>query len=388
MIGIHEPYLGKDILKGIKNCISSNWISSSGYYVKKLSLQLSKYLKTKYILPTNSGTSALDLAIRALNPPSGSIIIAPSITFVAPINAILYNQCYPLFIDCDNFLNICPRSLSFFFKEEVLIKKKNGKNYCFHKRTKKRIFAIIVTHVFGNAVNIFDIKKLCLKYNIKLIEDAAESFGTKYIKGAFKNKYTGTIGDIGCFSFNGNKIITAGNGGALSTNNKKYFIRAKHLAFQSKKDNLNFYHDEIGFNYGINNICASIAYNQLKNINKSLTKKKKIRDNYINFFKNDKNFSIMRSPSYSKNNNWLNILKISNISQINLKKIYKKFEKRKIQIRPVWMPNYLNKHLRKFYVYEKNNSDKYKNYICLPSSEFLTKEQIKNISHIFLKSKK
>jgi len=128
MIGIHEPKINKKTINEVNKCLRTNWISSSGIYVKKLSKLLSKYLKVKFVLPTNSGTSALDLAIRVTNPPVGSIIIAPAITFVAPINAILYNKCQPLFIDCDEHLNLDPKTLKKFFEEEVIKKKEKKKN--------------------------------------------------------------------------------------------------------------------------------------------------------------------------------------------------------------------------------------------------------------------
>ena len=149
---------------------------------------------------------------------------------------------------------------------------------------------------------------MCKKRKIKLIEDAAESLGTRYIKGKFKNKHTGTIGDFGIFSFNGNKIITAGNGGVIITNNKKDYLKANYLITQAKDDKINFIHNEIGFNYKLSNISAALGLAQLENLNKFIKKKLDIRNYYIKITKNDKELEIFKSPEYSINNNWLNLI--------------------------------------------------------------------------------
>jgi perosamine synthetase len=384
MIGIHEPKLTKKTFLNIEKCLTSNWVSTSGYFLNSVSSSLKNYLKIKYSLLTNSGTSALDLAIRVMEFEKKTIILVPSITFIAPINAVIYNHCEPYLFDCDEYLNFDLNLMEKFLKKNVIIKKVKNLKISFHKKTKQRIGAVIITHVFGNAVNIYRLKRICKKYNIKIIEDASESLGTRYITGFLKNKFTGTIGDIGCFSFNGNKIITSGSGGALVTNNKNYYEKAKHLAFQSKKDKNDYKHDELGFNYGMTNLSAALLLDQLKRIEKIIKKKITISKFYEEKI-NHPNFEVLDSPKYARNNKWLSVLRVKNLTKKQINNITIKFRKKNIQLRKVWLPNYYNNHLKNFYVNQKINSKNYFTFLCLPSSEFLKINTLKKICKLFNK---
>ena len=384
MIGIHEPKLSKKTFLNIEKCLKSNWVSTSGYFINSVSSSLKNYLKIKYSLLTNSGTSALDLAIRVMEFEKKTIILVPSITFIAPINAVIYNHCEPYLFDCDEYLNFDLNLMEKFLKKNVIIKKVKNLKISFHKKTKQRIGAVIITHVFGNAVNIYRLKTICKKYNIKIIEDASESLGTRYITGFLKNKFTGTIGDIGCFSFNGNKIITSGSGGALVTNNKNYYEKAKHLAFQSKKDKNDYKHDELGFNYGMTNLSAALLLDQLKRIEKIIKKKITISKFYKEKI-NHPNFEVLDSPKYARNNKWLSVLRVKNLTKKQINNITIKFRKKNIQLRKVWLPNYYNNHLKNFYVNQKINSKNYFTFLCLTSSEFLKINTLKKRCKLFNK---
>ena len=384
MIGIHEPKLSKKTFSNIQKCLKSNWVSTSGSFVNSVSSYLKKYLKIRYSLLTNSGTSALDLAIRVMEFEKNTIILVPSITFIAPINAVIYNNCEPYFFDCDEYLNFDLSLLENFLKKNATIKKKKNLKISILKKTKQRIGALIITHVFGNAANLYQLKNICKKYNIKIIEDASESLGTKYNSGVLKNKFTGTIGDIGCFSFNGNKIITSGSGGALVTNNKEYHEKARHLAFQSKKDKYDYKHDKLGFNYGMTNLSAALLLDQLRRI-EEIIKKKKLINKFYKEKINHPNFEVLDTPKYARNNNWLSVLKVKNLTKKQINKIIIKSRKKNIQLRKVWLPNYCNNHLKNFSVNRKINSENYFSFLCLPSSEFLKSNNLNKICKLFNK---
>ena len=375
---LSQPYFSNQENKLVSKAIKQTWVSSTGPQVKDFEKKLSRFLKVKYTVATNSGTSALHLALLGIGVTQYDEVLAPSLTFVATINSILYTGAKPIFFDSDDFFNIKINDVIKFIDEKCFYKKP----YTYNQTTGKRIKAIIIVHVWGNAVNI---SKSQISYirskGIKIIEDSTESLGTKYIKNSLNNQMTGTIGDVGCFSFNGNKIITTGSGGAVVTNNKNIFSRVSYLANQSKDDSLFFVHNEIGFNYKMSNLSAALGIAQINKINKILKIKKMIYMTYLKLFKQSSNNIFLHSPSYALNNNWMNIMILNKKLNLKDKNEYIKFaEKNYIQIRPVWKLNHLQKQFTKYQTYKINNSLKlYNNSFCIPSDVNLHKKDIKLI---------
>ena len=379
MIGIHEPHLIKKDLEYIKSAIKSGWVSTSGNLINKFEKKLSNFLKIKYVLCTNSGTSALSLAIKILKPRKNEEVIISTINFISPVNSILYNNCNPIFLDCDDSLNLDQDKVIDFLKKKTFSKRKGDKIITYNKRSQKKIIAIIVTHVFGNPARIDRLVKFCKNKNIKIIEDCAESIGSKFNYNKSKKKLTGTVGDISCFSFNGNKIITSGSGGALCTNNKALYNYSKFLSDQSKTDRINFIHNELGYNYRMSNLQAALGLAQFKRLKLFLKKKKKILEWYTKYLNKDK-FTLLNKKN-SSGNNWLFVIEMK-ILKKNFKNIYNFFYKNKIQLRPVWFPNHMQKFLKKYEKYNIKNAYMFKKYLCLPSSTFLKEQDIKKISNL------
>ena len=379
MIGIHEPHLIKKDLEYIKSAIKSGWVSTSGNLINQFEKKLSNFLKIKYVLCTNSGTSALSLAIKILKPRKNEEVIISTINFISPVNSILYNNCNPIFLDCDDSLNLDQDKVIDFLKKKTFSKRKGDKIITYNKRSQKKIIAIIVTHVFGNPARIDRLVKFCKNKNIKIIEDCAESIGSKFNYNKFKKKLTGTVGDISCFSFNGNKIITSGSGGALCTNNKALYNYSRFLSDQSKTDRINFIHNELGYNYKMSNLQAALGLAQFKRLNLFLKKKKKILEWYTKYLNKDK-FALLNKKN-SSGNNWLFVIEMK-ILKKNFKNIYNFFYKNKIQLRPVWFPNHMQKFLKKYEKYNIKNAYMFKKYLCLPSSTFLKEQDIKKISNL------
>ncbi len=376
MILLHEPTLKGNEQKYLQKCISSNWISTSGKFINLFEKKIRAYTKAKNAVAVNSGTSALHISLLLSNTKPGDEVIVPTISFIAPINAVIYCKASPIFMDVDEHLNIDVKKTISFLKEKTITKNK----VTYNKKTNKRISALIVVHVFGNLANIKPLVKICKEKNIDLIEDAAESFGS-YYKNLKKKRHAGTVGKFGCLSFNGNKIITCGGGGMILTEKKELADKARYLITQAKNDQINFIHNEVGYNYRMSNLHAAVGVSQLEQIDSFIFRKKKIFDEYSKEIKKIEGLSIVKSPKYCKANNWINLIQVDKKKyKKNIKQLINLFTYNNIQVRPVWYPNHLQK---PYYKFERYNIRKAMNLVnvtlCIPSSVTLKKSQIKKI---------
>ena len=381
MINLHEPLLAGNERKYIKNCLDQGWVSSVGKYVDIFEKKISKYTGAKYAVACINGTTALQVSLRLVGVKKNDEVIVPSMTFIAPVNAISYNNAKPIFMDCDEYYTIdVNKTVDFINNETHTIKQKkfgNNLSITVNNKTGNRITAIIVVHVFGNAANLDRLVDLCRRKNIALIEDAAESIGTFYSTSRYKKRHTGTLGTIGCLSFNGNKIITTGGGGMILTNNQKIAKKAKYLITQAKDDPIYSVHNEVGYNFRLTNILAALGLAQLESLSKYIKKKKIIHERYKAKINKIKYLSISNTPYYAVCNYWLNILEINkNLSKKKLSKIIKYLFKKGIEVRPLWHPNHLQNKYKNCQNYKLDNINKiYLNRLCLPSSSQLTKKE-------------
>ena len=370
MINLHRPLLQNSELKEVKKVIKSSWISSAGKNVKKFENNFSKFTGSNYAVSCINGTSALHLAILSCGIKKNTEILLPCVSFIATANVVIYHNCNPVFFDVDDNLNINIESVLDFLSTKTFIKK----NKIYNKKTKKQISAIIIVHAFGSVCNIKKLKRICKKYKIVIIEDSAASLGSLF---NYK-KHTGTLGDVGCFSFNANKIITTGSGGMLITQNSKIANKAKHLSTQAKKNNYYFEHDEIGYNYRLPNILATIGICQLKRIKEILSKKKKINNFYKKVFMKNDFFKIISDDTNS--NNWINILKIQSNKKGLIKELLIYLNKNHIEIKPIWKLLHTQKKFKKFQTYKINKAYNLINsYVCLPSGLDLNNHDLKKV---------
>jgi len=393
MINLHEPLLAGNERKYIKNCLDRGWVSSAGKYVDIFEKKIAKYTGAKYAVACINGTSALQVSLKLVGVKKGDEVIVPSMTFIAPVNAINYNNAKPIFMDCDEYYTIdVNKTVDFINEETRTIKKKisgNNLTITVNNKTGNRITAIIVVHALGNAVKLGKLVNLCRKKNIALIEDAAESIGTFYTLNRFKEKHTGTIGTIGCLSFNGNKIITTGGGGMILTKSRKIAKEAKYLTTQAKDDPIYSIHNEVGYNFRLTNIQAALGLAQLESLSKYIKKKKIIHERYKKKINKIKGLFISNTSHYARCNYWLNILEIyNNTSKKKLAKIIKYLSKNGIEVKPLWHPNHLQKKYKNCQTYKLDNVNNiYQNRLCLPSSPQLTMKQqdfiCKKLKNIF-----
>ncbi len=377
-IFLHSPNLFGNELKYLKECIDKNYLTF-GKHSDLFIEHLKRVTGSKFPALVQNCTSGLHLCLKILGTKEHDEVIAPSITFIASINAIKYCGANPIFMDVDKFCNLDVKKTTEFILNQTYTK--NG--FTFNKKTKKRISSILIVHTFGNLANINkDFVNLCKKKSINIIEDAAECLGSYYINGK-KFYHAGTIGSIGSVSFNGNKIITSAGGGVVLTNNKKIQKKINYLINQAKDDDLNFKHHEIGFNYRLSNVHAAIGLAQIENLEKVLELKKRIHLEYKKRLEKIEGLSILSAPNYSKSNYWINILCVDKKYKFSKKTLLKKLISNNIEARSVWYPNHLQKPYKKNEIYKiKMSNFIFDSYICLPSSSYLKKNQIKFITDI------
>ena len=311
MIPIYDINLSKNSIKNVNSCLKDNWISSKGKFISRFETKISRFLNIKYTTTVSNGTVALHLALLALGIKKNDEIIVPVLTYVAPVNAIKYVGAKPIFIDADiKTWNIDVDKI-----EE-----------CITKKTK----AIIAVHLFGFTCDILRIKKLCKKYNLFLIEDTAEALGS-----TFGNKFLGSFGDVSTFSFYGNKTLTTGEGGMLVSNKSSIVKRVAFLKNQAMSETKKYFHNTIGYNYRMTNICAAIGCGELQVLKKNLIKKRKIASLYQSILQ-QKNFKFQKQLKNSKSSHWLVSMLASSIEHKN--KIVKILNKNHIETRPLFFP--------------------------------------------------
>jgi aminotransferase in exopolysaccharide biosynthesis len=327
-IPLHEPrFIGNEKSFLLKT-IDSTFVSSVGEFVDRFESDLSSFTGSEKAIALVNGTSALHLSLVLSDVQPDDYVITQSLTFVATCNAISYCKAEPIFIDVDkNTLGMSPLSLETWLENSAFI---DSRNVCRLKKNKRPIKACVPMHTFGHPVEIDKIKLICEKWQLKLIEDAAESLGSHY-----KGKHTGTFGQLGAISFNGNKIITTGGGGALLCN-KKLYKTGKYLSTTAKKpDNINFFHDKIGFNYRLPNLNAALGCAQLEYIEKFLLQKRHLANAYKKYFKNSE-FSFFSEPENCRSNYWLNTLICNDKNQRDSFLSY--MNSNGVMSRPVWTP--------------------------------------------------
>ena len=379
-IPLSEPSFSSNEWEYVKECIDTEWVSSAGKYVDSFEKNIALYTGSKYAIACVNGTSALQVSLRLAGVKPQDEIIIPTLTFIAPVNAIWYNNASPVFMDSDDYYNIDSQKTIEFIKNETVFK--NGSTY--NKTTNKKISAIIPVHVWGNACELNDLVELCKERKILVIEDSSESLGTFYNCDQLKNKHTGTIGTFGCISFNGNKIITTGGGGMIITNSEQLAEKAKYITTQAKNDPIRYIHDEIGYNFRLTNIQAALGVAQLEKLPAFLDKKRSIHKKYINSTKAIQGLEIAKTPSYANNNHWLNILKIDeNTYGENRESLMSRLELHGVQTRPIWRLNHLQKPYKNYQSYKVESSIGHvKTSLCLPSSPKLKDNEIDFITDI------
>ena len=376
-IPLSVPSLNGNEMQYVKECIDTEWVSSAGKYVDLFEQKITEYTGSKFAVACVNGTAAIQVSLRLAGVDAGDEVIVSTLTFIASVNAITYNNATPIFMDADKYYNLDSEKTIEFIKNETVFK--NG--FTYNKKTNNKITAIIPVHVWGNACWLDELIELCNKQNIAIVEDAAESLGTFYNNGKYEGKHTGTIGKLGCLSFNGNKIITTGGGGMILTDDKILAEKAKYLSTQAKDDPIRYVHNEIGYNFRLTNIQAALGVAQLEQLPSILKRKKEIYNFYQSTIENIDGLSLSKVPDYADSNNWLNLLKIdSKVYNQDREVLMKRLEGNGIQTRPVWKLNHEQKPYKDYQHFKVEKAKELvKNSLCLPSSANLSNENLNKI---------
>lgn len=367
-IWLSTPHMSGGEQKFIKEAFDTNWISPVGENINRFEIDLQNYVgQDCFVGAVSSGTAAIHLGLILLGVKSGDEVLCQSMTFSASANPILYLGATPIFIDSEiDTWNLCPKAL----ENAILDRIEKGK--------KPKV--LITVHLYGVPYKIEEIHKIAKKYDILILEDSAEAVGSSY-----KGKKCGTFGDIGVFSFNGNKVITTSGGGAIITKTKELRDKAIYYATQSRDNVVHYQHSEIGYNYRLSNICAGIGRGQMEVLDQRVAARRMMHDFYVNLFKDIEGITVFSVPNEDYYSNyWLtSILVNPNLTNgIDREKLRLGLEEENIESRPLWMPMHLQPIFKKYPYFGTNVSQNlFENGLCLPSGSNLTQIEKNRIEH-------
>lgn len=362
--------------KYVDDAINQGWVSTGGAYITKLEQEMATFLHTDHVAACQSGTSALHLSLIEAGVKPGDVVIVPPLTFIAAVNPVKYQFAVPVFIDCDDSFCIDPIKLESFCREEC---QWNGTALNHNGAIVK---AIVVVHVFGNMADMESIMDIAEKYNLKVIEDATEALGTKYTEGRYAGRYAGTIGHFGAYSFNGNKIITTGGGGAVTANDPKAVDHMRFLSTQAKTDPHYYIHNEIGYNYRMTNLQAALGVAQMEKLQDFIKRKQRNYELYKNYFYNFEYGFLMPFRKGTDSNKWFYSFNIdrSHIT-VPMKEIIVALHDKGIETRAIW--NLINeqKPYKGEETYKLEKAPYYADRILnIPSSTQIAEEDIRYVA--------
>ena len=378
-IPLSVPNLKGKELEYVTHAVETEWVSTGGPYVNDFEEKVAAYTKCKGAVSCQNGTSGLHIALQVCGVTKEDEVIVPTLTFIAAVNPVKYIGAEPIFMDCDDSLCMDVNKLKNFCQTECDFVE--GK--LINRKTDKHIKALVVVHVFGNMADMESIIDIASKYNLKVIEDATEAIGTYYIEGKYKDKHAGTIGDIGVYSFNGNKIMTTGGGGMIVSNNEELLKKAKHLTTQAKSDELYYTHDEIGYNYRMTNLQAALGLAQLEQLEDFIKVKKENYETYKKGIKEITGLTLLDFKNSIRPNYWFYAIYVDSEYALNRDKIIKYLATNKIQARPIWGLISDQKPYKGSQTYKIEKARQYlENIVNIPCSSNLSQEDVLTVINI------
>lgn len=379
-IPLSIPEIRGNEWKYIKECLDTNWVSSVGSFVDRFEQRVADYVGVKYAVATVNGTASLHIALLIAGIQSEDEVLVSTLSFIAPANAIRYVGAWPVFMDAEPLYGqIDPEKTTDFLEKEC----RWNRGALYNKTTKRRVKAILPVHILGHPCDMDPLLEIARRYKLVVIEDAAESLGAKY-----KGRMVGRLGDIACFSFNGNKIITTGGGGMIVTDNEKWAHRAKYLTTQAKDDPVESIHNEIGFNYRLTNIQAAMGLAQTEQLNSYITVKRCIAADYKEAFEDIPGVVPMAEAPWAFSTYWMYTVLIHEREYgRDRRALLKLLEEHQIQARPLWQPLHRSKAHGRSQAYRVETADVlYKKVLGLPSSVGLKKREQERVIQAVRKS--
>ena len=371
-IPLSVPNMSGNEKKYVLDAIEKTWVSTGGAYITEFESKLAAFLETGSVAACQSGTAALHLALQDCGVQRGDVVIVPTLTFIAAVNPVVYQAAEPVFMDCDDSLCMDSEKLREFCEKEC--EYQDGKL----RYGRKHVKALVVVHVFGNMADMEAIMDIADKYHIKVIEDATEALGSYYTQGRYRGMYAGTIGDYGAYSFNGNKIITTGGGGAVTAKDPEAVKHMRYLSTQAKDDPHYYIHHEIGYNYRMTNVQAALGVAQMEQLPGFIEKKQVNYDLYQKLFSDCGECRLLSFKEGTNSNKWFYSLQIKDKKiHASMKEIIEKLENSNIQTRAVWGLIHQQRPYQEASAYRIVRAIYYSKCILnIPASTNLTKEDI------------
>ncbi|RSL29996.1 LegC family aminotransferase [Salibacterium salarium] len=385
-IPLSVPNLSPDILKNLEETISTGWVSTGGRFIEEFESKFAHYVGVERALSCQSGTAGLHLALRAIEVGHKDEVIVPTLTFIAAVNPVKYMGAEPVFMDCDETLNMDMEKLEMFLEKEC----KMIKGQVINKKTQRIIKAIVVVHVFGNPAYMEKVMELRQKYNLKVVEDATEALGSVYRTGEHANKHCGTIGDAGVYSFNANKIITTGGGGMVVSRNQEMMETMNVLSRQAKTDSIYYIHDEVGYNYRMTNIQAAFGTDQIDRLEDFINAKIRNFKLYKEVLRDTDGLTLLPFRTDVRANHWFySILVDKKAYGLDADGLLKKLNDYHIQSRPLWGLIHKQKPYAKNQHYQIEKANDYEGSIInIPCSSHLTIEEIERVLYVLTRREK
>lgn len=364
--------------KYVNDALEQGWVSTGGAYITKLEQQMGEFLHTEEVAACQSGTSGLHLSLIDAGVEPEDMVIVPTLTFIAAVNPVRYQFAEPVFMDCDDTLCMDPIKLRDFCENECDL---DGEKLI-HKASGKHVKAVVVVHVFGNMADMEAIMDIAETYHLVVIEDATEALGTYYTEGKYAGKYAGTIGNYGAYSYNGNKIITTGGGGAVTSSNPQSVKHIRYLSTQAKDDPHYYIHNEVGYNYRMTNLQAALGVAQMEELPEFIKRKNKNYDLYKELFEGYELGRIVEFREGTYSNKWFYSLEI-NMEKIHgsLRDIITKLEERGVQTRAIWGLIHEQLPFQNYIAYKMEKAPYYSSCILnFPCSTQITVEEIQYVA--------
>lgn len=362
--------------KYVDDALDQGWVSTGGAYITELEEKLAEFLQVKKTAAVQSGTSALHLSLIVCGVQPGDMVIVPTLTFIAAVNPVRYQFAEPVFMDCDDSLCMDPQKLRCFCENECVTEDGQLK----HKATGKTVKAIVVVHVFGNMADMEAIMDIAQEFHLKVIEDATEALGTQYTKGRYAGKFAGTIGDFGAYSFNGNKIITTGGGGAVTAKDPTEVEHLKYLSTQAKDDPHFYIHNEVGYNYRMTNLQAALGVAQMEELPEFIHRKQKNYGLYQQLLQEFSSGTLLSFREGTSSNQWFYSLKLDmeKLQGKNMRDVITTLQERGVQTRAIWGLIHEQLPYQDAIAYEMEKAPYYSSCILnIPSSTQITDDDIR-----------
>ena len=372
-IPLSVPNLKGNELSYVTKAVETEWVSTAGSFVSDFERSVAEYVGVDRAVACQSGTAGLHTAMLVCGVTRDDMVIVPTLTFIAAVNPVRYIGAEPMFMDCDDSLCMDPNKLESFCREECTLRE----GVLYHNESGKRIPAVIVVHVFGNMADMERITAIADKYGLRIIEDATEALGTYYTDGSLKGRFAGTIGDVGVYSFNGNKIITTGGGGMIVSRHPEMLDHAHHLTTQAKSDELNYLHDEVGYNYRLTNLQAALGVAQMEQLDGFIQTKNENHQLYRQGLENSSTMKFLGFREDIRSNCWFYSVYLMDNAPLSRDELIRRLSGMGVQCRPIWGLIHDQMPYQGSRAYQIEKAKEYWQHIVnIPCSTNLTKEDV------------